>query len=228
MERTTPEAKKKAKGITLGLLAAIVIFLLTIFIFWRITDEIVLEKGTGFDDSVYTFLSPYTSPGVTKLMLVFTFFGSVGFLLPAYILLAAFFLFYKKQGLQAFTVVAIGLVSKGLLELLKNIFHRTRPLQPLTASVMGYSYPSGHSFSAFTFFGLLTYMIWKTDLSKIWKWVLSAFCILVALSTALSRVYLHVHFASDVIASFCLSFIWLTISLWIVHKIEKAGKLPDL
>ena len=221
MQRSEKQIKKKAKGITLGLLAAILLLLLSAIILWRITDEIVLEHGTGLDVSVYNFISRFRTPATTRLMLFFTFFGSVAFLVPAYALLAAWFLFYKKDKLQAFVVVAIGISSKLLLTILKNIFRRDRPLEPLTPHVTGYSYPSGHSFSAFVFFGLLTYLAWKLELSTAWKWILSVLFILMAVLTATSRVYLHVHFASDAIASFCLSVIWLSISLWIVQKMKK-------
>lgn len=228
MDTPTQETKKKAKGITLGLVIAIAIFLITVFIFWRITDEIVLEKKGSFDQSVYKMLSQYTNPATTHVMLLITFFGSTKFLLPAYILLAAFFFFYNHNRLHSLSVAAVGLSSIGLLFLLKDIFHRHRPLQPLTPNVIGYSYPSGHSFSSFTFFGLLTYIIWKTNISIFWKWVLSVFFILVAVCIALSRVYLHVHFASDVVAGFCLSIIWLSISLWILLTIQRSKKLQLL
>ena len=225
MDKVTQDTKKKAKGITLGLVIAIILFLATVFIFWRITDEIVLEKDGGFDDVVFKMLSHYTNPATTYIMLLFTFFGSTKFLLPAYILLAGFFLFYKRNRWQSLSVAAIGLTSIGLLFLLKNIFHRHRPLEPLTKNVIGYSYPSGHSFSSFTFFGLLTYIIWQTNIPKIWKWILSIVFIGMAACIAISRVYLHVHFASDVVAGFCLSIIWLSISLLILKKIQNSGKL---
>ena len=225
MDKVTQDTKKKAKGITLGLVIAIILFLATVFIFWRITDEIVLEKEGGFDNAVFKMLSQYTNPATTHIMLLFTFFGSTKFLLPAYILLAGFFLFYKRNRWQSLSVAAIGLTSIGLLFLLKNIFHRHRPLEPLTKNVIGYSYPSGHSFSSFTFFGLLTYIIWQTNISKIWKWILSIVFIGMAACIAISRVYLHVHFASDVVAGFCLSIIWLSISLLILKKIQNSGKL---
>ena len=225
MAKVTQDTKKKAKGITLGLVIAIILFLATVFIFWRITDEIVLEKDGGFDDVVFKMLSHYTNPATTYIMLLFTFFGSTKFLLPAYILLAGFFLFYKRNRWQSLSVAAIGLTSIGLLFLLKNIFHRHRPLEPLTKNVIGYSYPSGHSFSSFTFFGLLTYIIWQTNISKIWKWILSIVFIGMAACIAISRVYLHVHFASDVVSGFCLSIIWLSISLLILKKIQNSGKL---
>lgn len=222
MEQLNPPIKQKAKKITLGLLAAILFFLLTVYIFWRITDEIVLEKETAFDLKIFALLADYISPATTKLMLVFTFFGSTKFLLPAYILLSGFFLFYKRNRLQSISIAAVGLSSIGLLYVLKNIFQRHRPLNPLTSNVIGYSYPSGHSFSSFTFFGLLTYIIWQTNIAKIWKWILSVFLILLAACIAISRVYLHVHFASDVIAGFCLSVIWLSISFFILHKIQQS------
>ncbi|MDB5223138.1 MAG: phosphatase family protein [Chitinophagaceae bacterium] len=224
MDQPTQQVKKKAKRITLGLLAALIFFLLTVFLFWRLTDEIVLEKETGFDFKVFEILSRYTTPFTTKVMLLFTFFGSTTFLLPAYILLSAFFLFYKRNKLQSISVAAVGLSSIVLLYILKNIFHRHRPLTPLTPDVMGYSYPSGHSFSSFTFFGLFSYIIWKSNLPKFWKWILSVIFILLAVCIAGSRVYLHVHFASDVIAGFCLSIIWLSISLWVVQRIQRAQK----
>ena len=225
MDKVTQNTKKKAKGITLGLVIAIILFLATVFIFWRITDEIVLEKEGGFDNAVFKMLSQYTNPATTHIMLLFTFFGSTKFLLPAYIILSAFFLFYKRDRWQSISIAAIGLSSIGLLFLLKNIFHRNRPLEPLTKNVIGYSYPSGHSFSSFTFFGLLTYIIWQTNIPKIWKWILSIVFIGMAACIAISRVYLHVHFASDVVAGFCLSIIWLSISLLILKKIQNSGKL---
>ena len=225
VEHTQHQIKKKAKGITVGLLAAIIFFLLVVFLFWRITDEIVLEQENSLDSVVFGFLSHYTNPSTTKMMLLFTFFGSTKFLLPAYILLAGFFLFFKRSRFHSISVAAVGLTSIGLLFLLKNIFHRHRPLEPLTKNVIGYSYPSGHSFSSFTFFGLLTYIIWKTDLPKFWKWVLSVICILLVCCIAVSRVYLHLHFASDVIAGLCLSIIWLSICYWILTAVSKKFKL---
>ena len=204
---------------------AIVLFLLTAFLFWYITDEIVIEQQTSFDNSVFKILSQYTSPATTRLMLIFTFFGSTKFLLPAYTLLAGFFLFYKRNKVESISVAAVGLSSIALLYILKNIFHRHRPLEALTSNVIGYSYPSGHSFSSFTFFGLLTYIIWNSNIRDLWKWILSVIFILLAACIALSRVYLHVHFASDVIAGLCLSIIWLSISLWVIQKFQHQKKL---
>ena len=228
MQEPDQPITKKAKRITTGLLAVILVFLLILFLFWRITDEIVLEQETTFDTNIHKFLAAYTTPATTKVMLLFTFLGSREFLLPAYTLLAAFFLLYKRNIIQALGIVVIGLISRGLLLLLKSIFQRHRPLGQLAENFTGYSYPSGHSFSAFTFFGLLTYLVWKTDLSPGWKWILSVIFFLLAAEVAVSRVYLHAHFASDVIAGFCLSLLWLGIALWLLDKIQRSRRVKNL
>jgi undecaprenyl-diphosphatase len=90
----------------------------------------------------------------------------------------------------------------------------------LIQNVTGFSFPSGHSFSAFTFFGILIYIVWKSNLTKLWKYLLSVFFVLFASLVAFSRVYLHVHYPSDVVAGFCLSMLWLCISFWILNKIN--------
>jgi undecaprenyl-diphosphatase len=219
---TNTEVKKKAKKITLGLIAGILFYLLIVIIFWRIADEIVIEKSTAFDLHISSYITQFVSPAVTRIMLLITVMGSSEFLLPVYTMVCLFLL-YKKQWLNCITVITVGLAGKLLLGTVKNIFHRTRPLEPLVLKELGYSFPSGHSFSAFTFFGLMTYLVWRSEISMAWKWLLSLVFFLLAVATAFSRVYLQVHYASDVIAGFCLSILWLTIAIWIIQKIRRPG-----
>jgi undecaprenyl-diphosphatase len=209
----------KAEGITLRLFIIIVLLLLTLIAFWAIADEIVLEKNNRFDTFIFQKLSFLTSPFITRLMVFFTFFGSNRFLRPAYILLIIYFLLFKKDTKLALTIAAIGLCSSPVVPFLKDIFRRVRPSDPLIQDATGFSFPSGHSFSAFTFFGLLTYIIWQSEMNRRWKYLFSVLFILCAACIAFSRVYLHVHYPSDVIAGFCLSILWLSISLWILNKI---------
>ena len=218
---STEQQVKKTKGVTLKVLILVVLFLLTLFIFWVITGEIVLEHEGWLDNLVFSKLAMITSAGLTKVMLVFTFFGSTIFLLPCYILLTLYFFFFRKNNAFTLNVIAIGLSSTGLLFVFKDIFKRHRPLDPLVPDVTGFSFPSGHSFSAFTFCGLLIYILWCTHTSRSFKWILSIVLSLFAMAIALSRVYLHVHFASDVIAGFCLSMLWLMISLWVLDQVDK-------
>lgn len=165
------------------------------------------------------------SPLATKVFATITFFGSSAFLFPAYSVLILYYLIRKSWNL-ALDVAAIGITSTALLHLLKNIFQRHRPLDPLIRNVTGFSFPSGHSFSSFTFFGMITYLIWQTQLKKSWKILTTIVLFLLATSIAFSRVYLRVHYPSDVIAGFCLSMIWLMISTWVLHKFDKKVSNP--
>ena len=216
----SPE-NRKAKWITLRFILALVLFLATLFVFVAIADEIVLERENGFDQSISHAILSFVSPFTTRLMEIVTFFGSSSFLFPAYLVLIIFYLFRKNREL-ALDVTMIGLSSTGILFLFKKIFKRHRPLDPLISNVTGFSFPSGHSFSSFTFFGLLIYIIWKTNIRKFWKILISFFLFLFAATIAFSRVYLRVHYPSDVVAGFCLSIAWLMLSLWILHKADRA------
>lgn len=213
--------KEKAKGISLRLILVAGIFLAALAVFLFIADEIVLENENSLDVWAFQKLAGITSSAMTSLMTGITFFGSSYFLLPAYIILSLYFLLLKKNRKLSLDVISVGITSTIILFSLKAIFHRHRPLDPLVQKVNGFSFPSGHSFSSFTFFGLLIYILWNTKMNAAWRWVLSLFFFLFAAAIALSRVYLHVHYASDVIAGFCLCLVWLTVSFWALQKIKR-------
>jgi undecaprenyl-diphosphatase len=215
----SPETRK-ASWITIRFIIALVLFLATLFVFVSITDEIVLERENGFDQYISKAILQFVSPFATSLMKFFTFFGSEMFLFPAYLLLIIFYIFRKKSRL-ALDIAMIGLSSTGILFLFKDIFKRHRPLDPIINNVTGFSFPSGHSFSSFTFFGLLIYIIWHTSISRLWKILIALILFIFATTIAFSRVYLRVHYPSDVVAGFCLSVIWLMISLWSLHKADR-------
>lgn len=219
-----PVTSTKAGRISIRIIITIIIFLAAVGVFALIAREMVMENENNLDKDVFTKLAGITNPSTTKWMLLITFFGSSYFILPAYILLMGFFIFYKKERSITLDIAAFSIVSTILLFTLKAIFHRHRPLDPLVKNVNGFSFPSGHSFSSFTFFGLLIYIIWKTEGIRNWvRWLLTILFIALASAVAFSRVYLHVHYASDVIAGFCLCIVWLVTSFWIFNKLKING-----
>ncbi|WP_161888295.1 phosphatase PAP2 family protein [Pontibacter russatus] len=68
----------------------------------------------------------------------------------------------------------------------------------------GFSFPSGHTMIGGVFHGLLIYIIWTTVENRTWRWVLSGFLTLVVLLVGLSRIYLKVHYATDVAAGYII------------------------
>lgn len=87
---------------------------------------------------------------------------------------------------------------------LKHSFGRTRPLIPLLEEARGLSFPSGHALMAVTFYGLLGYIVWQTVKNNALKWLLFVFFMLMILLIGFSRIYLRVHYTSDVIAGYCM------------------------
>jgi undecaprenyl-diphosphatase len=96
MQNTSAPVAKKIKGVSLRLLVVILLFILALSAFYLITNEAVLENDNQLDQFVFQNISTIVSPSLTRLMIAVTFFGSSYFLLPAYILLTAYYLFLKR------------------------------------------------------------------------------------------------------------------------------------
>ena len=92
---------------------------------------------------------------------------------------------------------------------LKVIVQRPRPAGFRLISESGYSFPSGHSMVAMAFFGLLIWMVWRYHRRDVMRVVWCVCFGLVIAMVGISRIYLGVHYASDVLAGFCVSLIWL-------------------
>ena len=121
----------------------------------------------------------------------------------------------KKIGLSIFTNLVI---VTGLNQLLKRILQRPRPTEFRIVEETGYSFPSGHSMVSMAFYGYLIYLIYKYVENKYIKWSLIVLlsCLIVGIGT--SRIYLGVHYTSDVLGGFLISVSYLVIYISVVNK----------
>ena len=103
--------------------------------------------------------------------------------------------------------------------MLKNIVQRPRPLEYRIIDETGYSFPSGHSMVSAAYYGFIIYLIYKMVENKKIKWTLITILSLLVISIGISRIYLGVHYTSDVIAGFLISISFLVIYTSIVSKI---------
>ena len=131
--------------------------------------------------------------------------------------LIAGFLLFALDLLPYLSALVISVVSgEIIIPLIKNLVQRPRP-PSIDALVLerGFSFPSGHSFMAFALYGLVAYFIYRTSTKKIWK-ILSIICGGAVIGAiAFSRVYLGIHWPSDVFASFALGAAWLSLMITI-------------
>src|SRR5205085_3960705 len=124
-----------------------------------------------FDVQAFKLLSGFVSDVNTNVMLFFTFLGTHIFLIPANLVLSAYFLFVKKQRWYSIKIPVVAISSLLLMFSLKYFFRRTRPLSPLLEEAKGYSFPSGHALMSFTFYGLLIYLAWLNIKNTWLKWI---------------------------------------------------------
>ncbi len=209
------------KKISLSLSLLLLIFVFCLACLFALADMVFEDRNLFFDEKVFSLIHPHINTFNTGLFSAITFFGSVTFLLPANLLLICWFLFFKKGRREAWKITAISITSTLVLLFLKNVLKRERPLVPLISKAHDYSFPSGHTFSSVVFYGMLAFIIYKGINNKIVKWMfIIALWWLIAM-VGFSRVYLRMHYASDVIAGFCLGIIWLLLANWIMVKTAK-------
>jgi len=197
------------------------LFACSVIVFALIYRRIFLLEDESFDQQVFEAIRPYITPQNTSIMNFVTFFGKHEFLIPANLLLIAYFLFIRRHKWYSIKVPAIALSSLALMVGLKHLFGRPRPLDPILQEFKGLSFPSGHALMSVTFYGLLIYLTWHLVKEKTAKWAIIVLLLLWINIIGFSRIYLRAHNFSDVIAGYCIGMIWLYISIKLIRRMEK-------
>ncbi|MEJ7610606.1 MAG: phosphatase PAP2 family protein [Ferruginibacter sp.] len=221
MQSTTSFNKKYFKKLPLRLTVLLALFAATLFLFVFIIHEVLWEKEEAVDNSIFSFLSANViSNRLTGFMKAVTYFASATFLQIAYGALVILYLL-QKNWKRAVEIAVIGIGGFAVNYFMKLSFHRLRPPDPLIERLQNFSFPSGHATSAFIFYGLLTYLVWKTNIPKLYKYIAGSILILFSILIGFSRVYLRVHYPSDVPAGFCIGFAWLILIVWLFEGLKK-------
>lgn len=223
------ESKKKiwrgAVDVSAGLISNLAIFSAALAgIIFLIRPK--MRKHKKVDLKIFELIKAHTNERNTKIMSAFTFWGTHNFFIPANLLLIFYFLLVKKRSWFSVRIASIALSSLGMMFLLKALFKRKRPVDPLEHA-NGLSFPSGHAIMSITFYGQLIYIISKTVKNNSLKISLIVSLIIFIQMIGFSRVYLRVHYASDVAVGYIAGFLWLLISLEVIKKIEEYNKLNE-
>ena len=204
------------------LFGGLVLAICSLGFFAWLADE-VFEGGTKvFDENVRDYVHGFASPALTAAMKFFSFAGSPLVLTIFGIIIVTIFILQKHK--RAVVLFLIAMAGELILDLsLKTFFQRTRP-EPFFGYVLpsSYSFPSGHALGSFCFFGTLAWLVTarieNTPL-KIIIWITAIFLIA---AIGISRIYLGVHYPSDVIAGYTTGIFWvLTVALgdfWMRQK----------
>lgn len=183
-----------------------------------------MRKHKKTDLKIFDELKAHVSETNNRLMQSITFLGSHKTLIPANLSLIAYFLFIRKHTWFSIRVAAVALSSLLLMFALKRLFRRKRPLLPLLQPVGGLSFPSGHALNSTTFYGLLIYIISHTKHFKPVKITFTGSLVLLIIGIGFSRIYLRVHYASDVLAGHITGILWLVVAQDVLTRLEDYNK----
>jgi membrane-associated phospholipid phosphatase len=167
----------------------------------------VLEQQTqALDLSALKALQQFSSPGLTEAAMFISLFGSQAVILVCLALLTLFIA--KSRWGAAVTLVLVAGGAQVLNDVLKELFHRTRPT-PIAGFIdaQQFSFPSGHAMISAAFYMYLAYLTWNLVRGN-WRILLAAALVALVLLIGLARLYLEAHYLSDVIAGYLAGLLW--------------------
>ncbi|MGM0396278.1 MAG: phosphatase PAP2 family protein [Bacillota bacterium] len=194
----------------------LIVFSLIVFL---ILGFMVAGRAGGilFDQSIMDFVHSNNSLVVTRIMEVISFLGSEVFLVPAMGTAIAYFIIRKRYQFAGLLLVS-SLGSWIANHILKQIFQRPRPFEYFLVEQGGLSYPSGHSMVSMTMFLTIGYLLTHNrDDEKFRKRVWS-FVFIYILLMGTSRVFLGVHWPSDVIGGYAAGYLFFEAYIFFIHK----------
>lgn len=206
--------KKKIKEFITKNLKWIILFICLIG-FLALAEDVFNKEIMSGDIIGYKLVSTFLiSNFATPIAKFITNFGGAIFLITLTIVLLVL-IKNKKIGISIFSNLVIVTI---LNQLLKAILQRPRPTEYRIVEETGYSFPSGHSMVSMAFYGYLIYLIYKYVKNKYIKWISIVLLSILVCSIGISRIYLGVHYTSDVLGGFLISMSYLVIYISAVNK----------
>lgn len=198
----------------------ILFFLLIITL--MIVEDVFEDEIMKLDTIGYNLISNIINPSITPIAIVITSIGGA-IVIAA---LAIDVLILVKNRKISFSIILNLVIATILNIILKNIVQRPRPDEYRLITETGYSFPSGHSMVSMAFYGYFIYLTFKYLKNKKLKVLLITFLSILIILIGITRIYLGVHYTSDVIAGFLISICYLIIYTSLVKKyiLEKGDK----
>lgn len=193
-------------------------------LFVDLTETLHTKALSNYDSKVTNYIISYRNPTLNK---IFQFITEVGDF-NGYLIIAALstILFYWKFRNWRFVLEMIFvLIISGLSNVaLKQVINRARPDAEHLVSVATLSYPSGHAMSAMAFYGFLIYLFYNFKMNRWLKILVIITLALLILAIGISRIYLGVHYPSDIAGGYIAGFIWVIFCIILFHVIDLLRK----
>lgn len=203
----SPRKEQVISKLFLVVVAGFAIAGFALWLFAEIADEVLKQETDAFDTEILQTIANFHTPVLNKIMIGVTSLGDPTFLAWLSFAFAIFLLLQKRWG--SFIITVITATGAILLNFwLKDIFARDRPeLWERIIDVGFYSFPSGHAMISLVIYGFIGY--WLASNFKSWRIPIISFTVLLIAAIGLSRLYLGVHWPTDVIAGYAAGIVWL-------------------
>jgi len=206
------------------LLIVFLVVVVGINIFISLTETLHSDALAKYDSKVTEFIISFRTPALNKFLQFITEVGDFnGYLVMAILSTIIFYLKFKNWRYVAeifFVLIVSGLSNTAL----KQVINRARPDAEHLVSVATLSYPSGHAMSAIAFYGFLIYLVYTFKLQPWIKTGLILLFVFLILTIGISRVYLGVHYPSDIVGGYIAGFIWVLFCIVLFHIVDLLRK----
>lgn len=187
---------------------------------YLVLAQILLFKDLmAFDQMVTAQILAFSSPAATKIMIFITYWGNtwVAFLVA---LIGMFIIIRTKRDRWSANLLLMAVTGASIaVTPLKNIFHRSRPIEHLLYFT-GYSFPSGHAMISSALYGMIAYLLWINLRSPLSRYMAVFVLILLILLIGTSRIYLGAHYPSDVLSGYAAGGLWLILCIHVLNTIS--------
>jgi len=213
-----PEAERAPKPEALLGVAipfSLIIAVLLLLLFAWISEEVLEQHTRNFDAAVRAAIHQHSSPALTRVAISASLLGGDALALAFFIALAVFLRLGWRRAAAWLTITTAGALVLDVA--LKHFFHRPRPAPFFGALPNTYSFPSGHALLSCCFYGVLAGLLAdriKPRIFRVLTWTLATILIV---SIGLSRIYLGVHYPTDVIAGYLAAAVWVSTMITADH-----------
>jgi undecaprenyl-diphosphatase len=220
------------KSILIQIVLGLVLSLISLVIFAYITNDVLRQETMFFDTSLSHAVYAMRTPALTEAMIIISLLGAdIALLFAGVITIVLAWRNHKHEAILFVTVLGVGLLLNNVL---KFIFQRPRPsIDPILDLSVSYSFPSGHAMNAFIFYLVVAYFVYHFTKNKFLSVIAAILALCLIFLIGFSRVYLGVHYPSDVLAGFIAGFFVFVMAIVLdrsiafrnmVQVVKKKGK----
>jgi len=191
--------------------------LLLLFSLARLAEEVLEQEAFAYDENILLWINQFSSPVLDQVMLTVTRLGDPDIVVPI-TCIGVVWLWWRWRWRIAviFAITCIGgaVLSTGF----KLLFGKERPaLWSQLITETSYSFPSGHALGSMVLYGFSAYLL--VQRFQTYKWLIYGIATLLIGSIGFSRIYLGVHWPTDVVAGYSIGFLWLSVCIGL-YKLE--------